>query len=348
MGKPSFQDEKKLVRDYYARLDAASPDGMKSAQAQYVATDYLWRGFHPFHEIRCAEGVVDQFWTPLKTALSHMQRRMDVFMAGQNTIEDQGGVWVVSMGHLMGLFDQPWLGIPPTGKMAMLRYCEFHKVEAGKITETAMFFDIPHLMMQAGLDPFPPQTAAHLVQPGPMTHDGLMFEAQDPGEGRKTLAAIDHMVSDIKTWRGGVEEPLVDELRRSWNEDMIWWGPAGIGATYTIERYAQQHSGPFRAGLTDRSFNGHICRIVEGQFGGFFGWPNLTLTPAGGFMGMPATNTPGDMRVIDIYRRDGDKLTENWIFIDLLHFWNMQGIDILARTTNIAAGQETGARGAAP
>jgi hypothetical protein len=54
------------------------------------------------------------------------------------------------------------------------------------------------------------------------------------------------------------------------------------------------------------------------------------------------------MRVIDIYRRDGDKLAENWIFIDLLHFWNMQGVDILARTTAIHAGYETGANGAHP
>ena len=30
------------------------------------------------------------------------------------------------------------------------------------------------------------------------------------------------------------------------------------------------------------------------------------------------------------YRRDGDKLTENWVFIDFLHFWKMQGVDILA------------------
>ncbi len=48
-----------------------------------------------------------------------------------------------------------WLGIPPTGKMAFLRYCEFNRVEDGRITETAMYFDIPHLMMQAGLQPFP-------------------------------------------------------------------------------------------------------------------------------------------------------------------------------------------------
>ncbi len=340
-----FQTEKQLVKSYYTQLDHAQDAGIKTVLQAFTTSKYLWRGYHPFNEINSAREVAESFWQPLRGALTSMQRRMDVFMAGQNTITEQGGVWVISMGHLMGLFDQPWLGIPPIGKIAMLRYCEFHRVEDGKIAETAMFFDIPHLMMQAGLQPFPPQTAAHLVQPGPATHEGLMFEAQDPEEGLKTLAAIDHMVDDIKTWRDGVDEPLVDELRRSWNEDMIWWGPAGIGATYTIERYAQQHSGPFRAGLTNRTFNGHICRIAEGHFGGFFGWPNLTLTPSGGFMGMPATNTPGDMRVIDIYRRDGDKLTENWIFIDLPYFWNMQGIDILARTTGIEAGRETGAKG---
>ena len=37
------------------------------------------------------------------------------------------------------------------------------------------------------------------------------------------------------------------------------------------------------------------------------------------------------MRVLDIYRRKGDKLAENWVFIDLLHFLNMQGQDILSQ-----------------
>ena len=236
----------------------------------------------------------------------------------------------------MGLLDGEWLGIRPTRRMSLLRYAAFHKVEDGKITEEAMFFDIPHLMMQAGLNPFPPQTGAHLVQPGPVTHGGLLYDPQDPEEGKKTLAAINHMVTDIKTWSGGREEPLVDELRRSWNEDMIWWGPAGIGATYTIERYAEQHSGPFREAFVDRKFNGHLCKIAEGHFGGFFGWPNLTLKHRGGFMGMPATNQDADMRVIDMYRRQGDKLTENWIFIDLLYFWKQQGLDVLARMKSIS------------
>ena len=217
----------------------------------------------------------------------------------------------------------------------MLRYAEFLRIDDGKITDTAMFFDIPHLMMQSGLQPFPAQTGAQLVQPGPMTHDGLMFSDADPNEGLKTLKTIEFMIDDIRDWKGRDEEGLLVELPRSWNDDMIWWGPAGIGAAYTIERYAEQHAGPFRDGLTDKIFNGHVARIAEGSFGGFFGWPNLTLTPAGGFMGMPATGKPSDMRVIDMYRRAGDKLTENWIFIDLLHFWYNQGVDILLRTTGI-------------
>lgn len=333
----SFQTEKDLVRAYYAALDAAAPEASADVLARYCAPDLLWRGFHPINDQHGPEAVADAFWTPLKRALRPMQRRLDIFMAGRNEIDGFASVWVASMGHLMGLFDAPWLGIRPTRKIALLRYAAFHRVEGGRIAETAMYFDIPHLMIQAGQNPFPPQTGAHLVQPGPMTHGGLLFGPTDPAEGDRTRAAIKAMLSDISAWTGGSIDGLVAELRRSWNDDMIWWGPAGIGATYTIERYAEQHSGPFRMAFRDRRFNGHLCRIAEGHFGGFFGRPNLTLTHDGGFMGFPGSTRPADMRVIDLYRREGDKLTENWIFIDLLHWANQQGLDVLGRMAGIAS-----------
>ena len=329
--KNDIQAAKAVVFDFYKRLDSATPEALGDVVQDHTTDNYLWRGYHPFHEQTSATQVAHLFWQPLRNSLKHLQRRQDIFMAGRNEMDDFSSVWVVSMGHLMGLFDEPWLGIRPTGKIAMLRYCEFNKVENGKISETAMFFDIPHLMVQAGLQPFPPQTAAQLVQPGPMSHNGLMFNEQEPTQGETTLAAINHMIIALGDWDH--ELSLEDELRLSWHEDMTWWGPTGIGATYTIPRYAQQHSGPFRAAFKDRAFNGHVCRMAEGEFGGFFGWPNLTLEPLGGFMGMPATGKSGDMRVIDVYRRDGDKLAENWVFIDLLHFWKQQGVDILSRTT---------------
>ncbi|MEM9049659.1 MAG: ester cyclase [Pseudomonadota bacterium] len=332
-----LQPAKDLIRGYYGAL-AEDP---VAAMVRYCAPDLLWRGLHPFHEITGPEAVADRFWLPLAAALQPIQRRLDLFFAGQNTLEGAEGVWVASMGHLLGFFRAPWLGIRPSGKLAMLRYAAFHRVEEGRIAEEALFFDIPHLMIQAEQNPFPPQTAAHLVQPGPMTQDGLLFDAQDPAEGAATLGAITRMIADLQVWQAVDGPALEDELRRSWSEDMLWWGPAGIGAAYTIPGYAAQHAGPFRRGFAERRFNGHLARFAEGHFGGFFGWPNLTLTPSGGFMGMPATGRPGDMRVVDMYRRAGDKLAENWIFIDLLHFWAQLGLDVLGRHRALGESGET-------
>lgn len=162
-----FSVEKQLIRTLYGKLATCDDSAVETVLAQYYAPNYIWRGYHPFHTLAGPGAVAETFWKPLRHAMKHMQRREDLFMAGNNDLDDGATRWVVSMGHLMGLFDQPWLGIAPSGKMAFLRYCEFNKVEDGKVTETAMYFDIPHLMMQAGLNPFPPQTGAHLVQPVP-------------------------------------------------------------------------------------------------------------------------------------------------------------------------------------
>ena len=41
------------------------------------------------------------------------------------------------------------------------------------------------------------------------------------------------------------------------------------------------------------------------------------------------------MQVVDVYRREGDKLAENWIFIDLPYWLKQQGLDVLGRTRQI-------------
>ena len=327
-----FQDSKNLVRKYYEELDSAQGDEINAVIGRYTSDDYHWRGMHPFHEQYSADDVADVFWKPFRKAFTSIQRRPDVFIAGLNDCDDFGSEWVVCMGHMMGLFDEDWLGIPASGKIAFLRFAEFHRMEDGKIVETALFCDILHVMQQVGLNPLPLQTGAHFIQPGPRTHDGLRYEPSDPEEGRKTLELINNMVFDLtQDYFNSPEE----RLGRCWHPDMIWFGPAGIGATYTRERYVKQHQGPFRAHLRDITFNGHVCRLAEHRFGGFFGWANLSMKTGGNFMGLPASDRPTEMRVVDIYRREGDKLAENWIFIDMLHFLNLQGLDVLGRMREI-------------
>ena len=322
-----FQSEKSTVLNYYNALDKAAASEIAEVIQQHVSPDYQWRAFHPFGELSDPESIANEFWLPLREAITSLQRRMDVFFAGDNFIDQGDSTWVCSMGHLMGLFDQPWLGIQPNGKLVMLRYAEFHCVRNGKITQTAFYFDIPHLMIQAGYDPFPQQTASAIVQPGPAPHDALLFADADPTASQRSMDILNFMINDLGQWQSGL--PLEEELARSWHQDMLWWGPAGIGATYTIARYAEQHSRPFRAAFSDRSKTQHIARIAEGEYSGFFGWPNFTARPTGGYLGLPPSDALCEFRVIDIYRREGDKLKENWIFIDLLHFLKQQGVDVL-------------------
>jgi hypothetical protein len=327
----SFQNEKALVRAHYDALAKATPETVADVLAERTSVDWHWRGMHPFYEQHGAAAVAESFWTPYLSSMTKVQRRQDIFIAGRNEIDNFQSVWVVSMGHLMGLFDAPFLGIQPNQRIAMLRYAEFNKVVDGKIVETALFCDLLHLMRQAGQYPLPPQTGMHLIQPGPATHDGLLFDEADAAMGAQTLKLINTMIGDINAHQN-YRTPQ-EELAQCWHDDMLWWGPEGIGATYTIDRYVAQHQRPFRTQIKDRVFNGHICRLAEGNFGGFFGWANLTVTNAGGYMGLPA-GQPAEMRVVDMYRREGDKLAENWIFIDMLHFLHMQGVDVLERMSN--------------
>lgn len=324
-----FQSEKARVQALYSSLEGTPPERVAQAIAPHVAPDWHWRAVHPWHEAHGAESVARAFWEPFLAAMRHVQRREDVFFAGLNEEDGFASPWVVSMGHLLALFDRPFLGIQATGRLVMLRYAEFHRIEAGRIAETAFFCDLIHLMQQAGLSPLPAQTGAALVQPGPRTHDGLLRGPSPPEEGARTLALINRM-------RGAIEAQArfaspEEELAATWAPDMLWWGPGGIGATYTIPRYVAQHQQPFRRGMSERRFNGHVARLAEGHYGGFFGWPNLTLTLTGGLMGLPATGGQADMRVVDIYRREGAHLAENWVFIDMPHFLAQQGLDVLGR-----------------
>lgn len=334
------QTAKQTVCDFHAAFDSASDANIASVLSAHTTDDYFWRGMHPFYEQTGAKAVADIFWLPLRNSFASLQRREDVFMAGSNFVDEGASTWVAGMGHMVGLFDCDWLGIPATRKMTFLRYAEFHRVVGEKIAESAFFCDIPSVMHQAGCYPFPPPTGATFLHPGPRTHDGILRDSQPADAGEKTMALVNEMIADLSALNESGDDRCPPEiLQKTWHDDMIWYGPTGIGTTYTIPRYQEQHQQPFRTQLKDKVFNGHIARFAEGNYAGFFGWANLTNTPTGGFLGLPGNDTRADMRVVDIYRRDGNKLAENWVFIDLLHWLSMQGLDVLKRIRDTNPGQ---------
>ena len=317
-----------LVRGYLAALDSAAPgDDLRQAVTTCLAPDHVYRGVHPFDELTGQDAVADVVWSPLRQALGPLKRRLSIFIASHSHLKPDAPIWVVAMGQLTGLFDKGWLGIPATRKFAYVPNVSFFRVADGRIAETIEFLDILSVLDQAGLNPFAErQTAAQMMSPPPLSLDGVKLALQDEGESLETLdlgtAMLDDLIVDMRS--------SDEHLEKFWHSDMTWFGPTGIGACMGFKGYRRGHTQPFQSGLEFLEAHPEQCAVAEGCFSAYVWYPALTMRPTGGFLGLPASDEPAVMRIVDLYRRDGDKLAENWIFIDMLHFLKMQGVDLLA------------------
>ena len=212
-----FQNEKKLVRRLFSAIEDSCHETIQNTIKPFVTDDFIFRGI----SFCCRQNVLDwnfsgyepyggergvslheacmNFWIPVLRAVKNIQRREDIFIAGQNKqickpknipkSDDTtaGDIWVMSMGHFMGLFDGELWGLRPTGKIINFRYTEFHCVKNSKIVETVMFIDSLAVMDAAGSYPLPPSTGQYFVYPGPRNHDGILLADADPNESRKTF-----------------------------------------------------------------------------------------------------------------------------------------------------------------
>lgn len=327
-----YQEAKHCALKYFEALEKSPVETLSQVLEAHLSADYEMRSVYPFREVSGVKNAVSLVWGPMKTALSHMQRRQDIFMAGKNEFNDE--IWVMSMGHFMGLFDNDWLGIRRTGKMASLRYAEFVCVKDGKVAKTGLFLDLIGLMYQAGAYPLPPMTGNYFIYPGPKDHNGLLFEDAPEEKTAETLALVKRMCDELNAENDNMYcPPAVYE--HSFSENMIWYGPCGIGASYTIPRYLRQHQWPFSSGLSGKTFNGHVVRFAEGDFACWFGWPNLTNKAVGGWLGLNAGSVSADMQVVDVYSCKDGKIQENWVLIDIPWWLKQQGLDVFARTESV-------------
>ena len=108
----------------------------------------------PFDSVDGPDDLYERVYIPLLAAMPDMERRDFIFMAGPRWGEGKPGDWIGLGGNIVGRFDAPWLGIPPTGRPVFLRYHEYYRLEAGKIIEMTGLWDIPQVLVQARAWPF--------------------------------------------------------------------------------------------------------------------------------------------------------------------------------------------------
>ena len=120
-----------------------------------------------------------------------------------------------------------------------------------------------------------------------------------------------------------------------WHPDFMWYGAAGIGTTRGLEEFRAHHQIPFLVGFPDRLGSGHYIRISDGNYAVTGGWPSVTGTHLGPWLGMPATGKRINMRVMDFYRQADGRICENWVPIDIIDMARQMGVDVFERVRHM-------------
>lgn len=326
------ETKRRIVTGLNALARANAADTLAAARAIF-AEDSAYLCSHPVNQMHGLAEIAARLWLPLKHAFPDMERRDDIVMAGRWKDAD----WVSATGYYYGTFARDWLGLPAHGGWAYLRYGEFYKVEGGRIVDAYVILDVIDLMRQAGVNPLPPARGIEGYCPGPATRDGVMLDANDPAEGAKSLAAVERMIFEGMFGFDGVDHATMN-MDRFWEpRDMMWYGPGGIGSTRGLKGFMDYHEIPWNEAFPDFRGGNHVARFGDGAYVASTGWPSIYGTHNGReLFGIPATGKPITIRVMDWWRRDGDWLVENWIFIDIPELLMQMGYDLLARAQQLA------------
>lgn len=302
---------------------------------------YLTRAFgddavfdmnHPINSLSGVEAILTGFVAPMKSSFAHLYRRDELFIGGPNRRES-GGTWIAAFCHYVGTFVRPFLGISPTDRLVFLRSGEFYRVDGDRITQARIILDLPDLMRQAGGNPFPAMLGTEITFPGPATHDGVCPQGD---QGEASLDLIEAMIRDLHLFNPETGYSANQTGQDGyWAEDMMWYGPTGIGSNYRWEGFVKDHRQSFLTAFPDRKGGNHFCRIGDANYAAFSGWPSMTMTHQGDYLGVPASGKPLSLRVMDFYRCAHNQIAENWVMLDYMELFESMGVDLIARSEAI-------------
>lgn len=309
-------------------LLTVADDELAEFMNNHLTPDTVWDIAHPVNRLVGVEAVLEGFILPLRQAIEHVRRRDELFIGGTNR-RDYGGEWVASVTHYLGNFKSPLFGIAPCDRLVFLRSGEFYRLDNGRIAEAKLLVDFLDLMRQAGCFPLPHMLGTEMLFPAPATHDGVL-PSSNPALGVVNLDLVEAMFIDIHTYDpetfASTEQASKDGY---WHDDMLWYGPGGIGSNYRWQGFEKDHRHSFLIAFPDRKGGNHYCRIGDSHYAAAGGWPSMTMTHTGDYLGVKATGKSLALRVMDFYRCATNKIMENWVLLDYIDLFQQMGVDLI-------------------
>ncbi|WND03021.1 ester cyclase [Temperatibacter marinus] len=309
--------------DLFYRLICSKSVDDNAAALDVLSDNVRWHAAHPVNDLKGKDPFMSDYWNPIKSALPDVERQP--FIAFED--DYNGRTWVCSMGYLVGSFMNDLFGIPASKEALFLRYGEFICVEDGKITEAYIIPDFLDAMQQVGVFPIRHSLGKMDSVLPPSTQDGLSIPDHAIAEGRKTQKLVMDMLHGLGRYDG--KSLMSMDMEKYWHNGFMWYGPAGIGTTRDFYGFREYHQGPFLLGCPDRSVDEKFTFMGKGNYAAIGGWPHMHATHTGpNWLGLNPTGKAFELRVFDFWLRQGDKLKENWVFIDILHILDQLGRDV--------------------
>jgi predicted ester cyclase len=321
------QNKKSIARLRQALYDI-DPTALPGQLTEVFSPDCPIHLAQPFEDIDGPKELYERAYRPLLEAVPDLERRDFIVMAGPAEV----GNWVGCAGHYVGVFERPWLDIPPTLHPVAMRYHEFYRMEEGRIVEMQALWDIPQVMMQARAWPMTPSLGVEWMAPSPAPQNGIERPPREDAESEASLKLVVDMLDGLQKFAEGGEEAM--NLQAYWHPKMTWYGPAGIGTNRRISGFRNWHQIPFLKAMPDRGMNEDVNHyfFADGPFVGVTAWPGMRSTISqDGWLGIAPAHQKITMRSLDFWRCEEGAIRENWVLVDLLHVYNQIGVDVFSR-----------------
>lgn len=328
------QRNKDQIRKFWDDLDAAGPAEVDRICTAHFALDCQWNGPAPLYLKSSPKAITESFWAPLKQAVPDLKRETHMMFGGASSGrvngDQDGEMWVCGTGYLTGHAQSKFMGIPATDHPLRLRWGEFYLLREGKIIASQMILDFVDWFEQIGISVLPKSQGVAHVYPAPTGFDGLLQDQQDPLETDATMQFGRQFIY------GGLNQYDTTNLSSMgmagfFHKNLKWYGPGGIGACLSLDEFETRHQRPWLVAFPDRKVQDLDCLIAEGPLLGAAGIAGVKATHSGPYINAAATGKPISVSGLDFWLRDGNRLTENWVFVDMIDLFTQMGQDLFAR-----------------
>jgi len=294
---------------------------------QFFTADMIYdTNFNPNeNEMNNVSGIEDWYYSehiPYNLAFDNITFSQLIFASEDETATTTtyaNGRWKGDIGTIPGS--------QKLGEIVTMRIYDFYIMREDKIFYNWMLLDFVELMYYSGYRVLPKAELREGWVQAPSAMDGI------PAPISRLVNPMDGPTAKIL-----VEEALFHDLvygesaSHLWTENMLWYGPFGIGFASNKSEYETHFLQPLKAGITERSLEINVL-TCEGAYCGVNGF--IHGIHSGEWLGEAATNMFISIRFGFQYRVDVHNrvIPEGYALFDIPGAFYGVGVNLFDRFT---------------